>query len=448
MTPPEPLLRRSRLIDRSPVFYGWLVLAVATVGMMMTIPGQTVGVSIFIDWIIADLSMSRSQVSTLYLVGTLAGSLVLPFVGRFVDRRGPRLAVVVIAAAFALACVWMGFVQGTVTLLVGFTLIRALGQGSLSVISVHSVAICFVHRRGVAVGLLGVGMAAWVAIFPSLIERLLVPFGWRATYMLLGALVAVTILPLGGLVFRDRPERFGLMPDGHAPPASAADDTRADHIAGEAEVDRGTGPDDDVAPVAAQADYTAAEARATLTFWLFAGGLFLTSCFGTALTFHHYAILAQGGIDRTLAAAAFVPVGVMGAVGNLGTGLLITRVPPRFLLAAQLLILGAGLVLAGRLSGDAVVWVYGGMIGLRNGMHTSLEGNVFAHYFGRRHIGAIRGQVATAMVVGSSIGPLVFAFGHDLTGTYAPVMLLAAAPAFALSAVAPFLRLRRGGRVR
>ena len=151
---------------------------------------------------------------------------------------------------------------------------------------------------------------------------------------------------------------------------------------------------------------------------------------------------------RELAALAFVPVGVMGAVGNLGTGVLITRVPPRFLLAAQLLLLGAGLVLAGRLGSETTVWVYGAVIGLRNGMGTSLEGNVFAHYFGRRHIGAIRGQVATGMVVGSAIGPLVFAFGHDLTGTYAPVMLLAAVPAFALGLVAPFLRLRRGGRVR
>ena len=149
-----------------------------------------------------------------------------------------------------------------------------------------------------------------------------------------------------------------------------------------------------------------------------------------------------------MAAAAFIPVGVMGAVGNLGTGVLISRVPPRFLLAGQLLLLGAGLVLAGRLDGATAVLIYGSVIGLRNGMGTSLEGNVFAHYFGRRHIGAIRGQVLTAMVVGSAFGPLVFAFGHDLTATYAPVMLLAAIPALAPGLVAPFLRLRRGGRVR
>ena len=416
-----PPTLRSFLIDRSPVYYGWLVLAVATVGMMMTLPGQTVGVSVFLDGIIADLGVSRAEVSTLYLIGTLGGSLVLPFVGRLVDRRGPRLAVVVIAVLFALACLWMGFVQGTIMLLIGFTLVRALGQGSLGLVSVHAVAIWFVRRRGLAVGLLGVGMAAWIAVFPSLIERLIEPFGWRTTYMLLGGLIAVTILPLGALVFRDRPERFGLVPDGAVGHAG---------------------------PLPPEVGLRVEEARATLTFWLFASGLFLTSCFGTALTFHHYAILAQGGIDRTLAAAAFVPIGIMAAVGNLSTGALIGRVPPRFLLSLQLLLLAAGLVLVGRLGGEAAVWLYGGMVGLRNGIGTSLEGNVFAHYFGRRHIGAIRGQVATSLVIGSAIGPLVFAFGHDLTGDYTAVTLVAALPAIILGVLAPFLRLQRAGRVR
>jgi len=421
VSPADPPPRRSALVDRAPVFYGWIVLAVATLGMMMTVPGQTVGVAIFLDGIIADLGMTRSEVSTLYLFGTLGGSLLLPWVGRFIDRRGPRLAVAVIAALFAAACVWMGFVQGTVTLLIGFTLIRALGQGALSLVSVHAVAIWFVRRRGVAIALLGIGMSAWSGAFPSLVERLIEPFGWRATYMLLGAMVAATILPLGALLFRDRPERFGLVPDGPRDPATAAP---------------------------AEVGYRPEEARATLTYWLFLGGLLLSSSLGTGLVFHHYGILAQGGLDRSLAAAAFLPLGVMSAVGNFSTGALIARVPPRFLLSAKLLLLGLGLVLAGRVASEAAVWVYGVALGLRSGMYASLEGNVFAHYFGRTHIGAIRGQVAAAMVVGSAIGPLLFALGLDLTGSYTVVVTIAAVPAIALGLVAPFLRLRRDGRVR
>ena len=133
MSAPESPPLRSHLIDRSPVYYGWFVLPVATVGMMMTLPGQTVGVSVFLDGIIADMGVSRAEGSTFCLIGTLGGSLKLPFFGRLIDRRAPRLAVVVIAVWFAHACVGMGLVQGTVTLLLGFTLVRGLGQGSLGV---------------------------------------------------------------------------------------------------------------------------------------------------------------------------------------------------------------------------------------------------------------------------------------------------------------------------
>ena len=63
------------------------------IGRIMTSPGQTYSVSIFIEHFIRDLGISRSLVSTLYSLGTLAGSLALPFVGRQIDRRGDQLFV-------------------------------------------------------------------------------------------------------------------------------------------------------------------------------------------------------------------------------------------------------------------------------------------------------------------------------------------------------------------
>lgn len=58
------------------------------------------------------------------MLGTLTGSFSLPFIGRFIDRKGPRTAVAAIASLFALACVGMGLVQGLVTLGLGFIAIR------------------------------------------------------------------------------------------------------------------------------------------------------------------------------------------------------------------------------------------------------------------------------------------------------------------------------------
>ena len=53
---------RSRLVARTPFFYGWLVLLAGSFGLFMTTPGQTLGVSVFLDGIIADLALSRTTV--------------------------------------------------------------------------------------------------------------------------------------------------------------------------------------------------------------------------------------------------------------------------------------------------------------------------------------------------------------------------------------------------
>ena len=77
-------------------------MLVGTLGMIMSSPGQTYVVSIFIEPFIADLEISRSLVSTLYTLGTLVGSFVLPIVGYQIDRHGARLIVAIVIVLFGL----------------------------------------------------------------------------------------------------------------------------------------------------------------------------------------------------------------------------------------------------------------------------------------------------------------------------------------------------------
>ena len=93
--------RQISIIDTVPFYYGWMVVAAAMMGMAMTIPGQTAGVSLFIDAFIEDLGLSRSSVSVAYTIATVTAALVLTQVGRWIDWVGPRLAVAVITVLFA-----------------------------------------------------------------------------------------------------------------------------------------------------------------------------------------------------------------------------------------------------------------------------------------------------------------------------------------------------------
>jgi MFS transporter, OFA family, oxalate/formate antiporter len=411
---PAPSVRRSRFVDRSPVPYAWVVLATAIVTTLATVPGQTVGVSVFLDPILTDLEVSRSTVSALYTVGTLIGSFALPFVGRFIDARGPRLSAGLIAGSFALACLFMTGVQGLATLAIGFVLIRGLGQGSLSLVSLHAVNLWFVRRRGLAVGLAGLGMAIATAFAPGVLEALIERVGWRAGYAWMAGMVAVVALPLGVAFFRDRPERYGQAPDGH----------------------RAGRPTE--APIR-ETELTLAQARRTAAFWLVTAGDVAVAALSTGLVFHHFDIVAQSGVSRAAAAAVFVPLGLVTAAANVGSGALLDRVAPRFVLAAMLAFQAAALVLGGVVPAS-MLWVYGAAIGMTQGMKGSISGAMYAAYFGRAHIGAIKGFATTLSVAGTAVGPLLFALGRDLTDGYLPVLLASAAVPALLAAAS--LRLR------
>lgn len=392
----------SRFVQAFPVYFGWPVTVAAALAMAATLPGQTAGVSLFIDSFITDLRLSRSAVALAYTGATVGSALVLPFVGRALDRWGPRRGVVVITALFAAACVGMGQAAGLATLAIGFFLLRALGQGALSLAAVHVVNLWFVRRRGVAVGVMGLGMAAAVTFGPALIERGIDGVGWRETYLWMGVVVAAVLLPIGLAFFRRHPETYGLRPDGDA--SDAADP-----------------PDEPSASLA--------EARRTATFWTLTAGLAATSCIGTALLFHHLDILASNGLSRADAALLFVPYGAVTAVSSLGAGALLDRFGPGRVLAASLGVFAVTTAAVPLVNQTWAVWAYGAAFGVTQGAQGNVGGSGYAFFFGRAHIGAIKGFTRTVFVAATAVGPPLVAWGGAALGYGPTLRLLALVPA-------------------
>jgi MFS family permease len=185
----------------SQIHPGWLVLAASMLGVFMTTPGQTVGVSVFVDYISADLGLPRAQVLLLYSIGTLLGILPAPYVGRLVDRYGPRNAIVFVVLALGAACAVVAWAHGPWSLGVAFTLLRGTAIGGLSLVSVQMINLWFDRFRGRANAVSMMGLAVGGLVVPGLAERLALAYGWRDAYLVLGATVVVVMLPLGLLLF-------------------------------------------------------------------------------------------------------------------------------------------------------------------------------------------------------------------------------------------------------
>lgn len=381
----------------APFHYGWVILGAGALGSFMTLPGQTAGVSVFFDPVTADLGISRTWASSAYAVGTLAGILPAPVIGRWIDNRGPRLTATIIAGALALACVFMALVQSGTMLIIGFALLRGTAIGGLSLVSQQVVNLWYVQRRGIAAAAASLGLAAGSMIFPPVIDLLMTLWGWRGAYLGLALLVTLTILPVAAILFRDRPEKFGLKPD-----------------AG-------------LAPVAAEKreepSFTRNEALRTGVFWLLCAAGFLMNAIGTALLLNHFSIMHAAGIDRADALLLLSLLAGVQAAATLGTGALVDHFEPRRLVPLAMFMLAAASALPAFGSGIGVSWLYALCLGGAYGSQQAINAAGFAQYFGRDHLGAIRGSSFVFGISGAAFGPLPFAVGIDWTGSYTTVLI-------------------------
>ena len=188
-------------------------MGASMLGVFMTTPGQTVGVSVFIDHIGTDIGLPREQVLLLYSIGTLIGILPAPYIGRLVDRFGPRNAIGFVVIAVGVACAVLASAHGPLSLGAGFTLLRGAAIGGLSLVSGHMINLWFDRYRGRANAISMMGLALGGLVVPGVAEGLAQTYGWRDAYLALGAAVVVVMLPLGLIFFRNRPQTYGLLPD-------------------------------------------------------------------------------------------------------------------------------------------------------------------------------------------------------------------------------------------
>ncbi len=405
------MVQHSRFVERSPFFYGWVIWVIATLGMIATSPGQSFSVSLFIDHYITDFDLSRTTVSGLYGLGTFLAALGLTWVGRQIDRRGNRKAGSMIAGLLALALLACSLIAGPVAILISFIAIRGLGQGALGLNSSTAIAEWFERRRGLVISISLVAFALFQRAYLPWLQGYIEAHGWRQTWLLLGAILGVGVFPLTWLLMRDRPGDFGLLPDGRA------------HSAGDAEA----------AARASAASWTLQEAMRTPIFWAFVAGRALCSAWGTGLVFHQISLFANLGHSPLVAAETFGTAALVTAASTLLTGWLIDRLRPGSVMALQL----GGLLLANALAvvmtSSALLLVYAAAFGFFMGIGSVFDGTVWASLYGLKHQGTIRGFVASTLVIGTSIGPIVFGFAYDQLGSYAAILWVGVALAVILA---------------
>ncbi|GLZ81709.1 MFS transporter [Actinorhabdospora filicis] len=396
------------------VFHGWRMAGYAAVLLALTSPGQTVGVSVFIDPVIEDLGVSRSAVSVAFLIGTLAGAAAMPVIGRLVDRYGSRRAITVIAAGLGAVLIGMAFITGIAGLTAGFIGIRMLGQGALGLAATTIAAHWFERRRGIATGVVSAFGLAGICLLPIAMEKVIAASSWQTAWLVQGVGVWLIALPIAVFGVRNRPADLGQHVDGEPPTAGTLRD---------------------------QAGMTRAEALRTPYFWVLAAAVGVTGLLTSAVAFHQVALFEAHGMSVADAAGNFLPQTVAGTLMALAAGAVLDKASPRLLIAVTVGFLAAGLAWAVVITPGLSAIGFGLVLGSAGYLISPVGDGLAPRLFGVRHIGAIRGTIAAIGVGASAFGPLLFTVLHDVAGTYTLPLLLSATLPLAVGVAACAVRL-------
>lgn len=272
-----------------------------------------------------------------------------------------------------------------------------------------------------AIGTMGIS-AGGVFIAP-LVGWLIDAWGWRPTWVVMGALVIVVVAPAAAVFIRRAPEDLGLRPDGDPPRAP-------------------TGGTPGVGPVDSEYPWTVREAVRTPAFWVLLGVGTLGFAGIPPVITHQVAFVQDKGFPLSVATALATLFALAAFVAKLPWGLLAERFAVRWLVPFCLVPAGLVILVFTWTDRLPLLFACAAVAGYSIGGFPTLSNMVWAEYFGRRHQGAIRGVVNPAMFA-VPMGATVFAgWMWDVTGSYhVPfsifAVVLAAAGMLMLLAIPP-----------
>ncbi len=191
--------------------YSWVVATVALICLAFSFGGLWI-VSVGLKAIAADAGNQRSvpalAAALAWLGSGLGGIAMGPFAVRFGIRWTVIFGGVMIAVGLCVSTLGAGF-----PLWIGHGLFMGLiGNAGLNAPLYIYVSRWFDRRRGSALALISSGSYIAGAVWPTIFERAIAVYGWRASMIAYAALEVVVIVPLAAIFFRHPPEIFAPAP--------------------------------------------------------------------------------------------------------------------------------------------------------------------------------------------------------------------------------------------
>jgi MFS family permease len=343
-----------------------------------------------------------------FCVFFLASGIASPFIGRLITRFGERKVMSVGAALMGVAMALLGSVNN-IWLFYAFHALVGIGMAGMGTIPASTlVSKWFSKRRGLAIGIMafGVGIGGFVAA-PVVAGTLIPVFGWRATYLVLGILTCLIIIPTTLLIVKaSKPEDMGLYPDGRKMSEIPVQNKFSSSF---------------------PTKLTEKAALAVPAFWLIAICIVLSQFSMVGVSQNQVPFLTDIGFPVQTAAGALGFLALMSAVGKLGFGWLCDRIKAKYVTAIGFILQVIGIIILLNINQESPVlmlWAFAFTMGLGIGSWLPTMSMLVSQNFGLAVYPTIFGIMTLCQCLGASLGPAVTGRLYDIMGDYKLAFLI------------------------
>ncbi|WP_397446503.1 nitrate/nitrite transporter [Polaribacter sp. R77954] len=393
-----------------PFFYGYVILLFGSIGVLFSIPGQTVGVSVFTDPVKDALGLTRNQFSNAYMIGTLLSAFFVTKAGRLFDKFGARMVGFFAAFLLGLSLILFSFSENIsnviqqifnskswlipfILLCLLFFFIRFCGQGVLTMSSRNMIMMWFDKNRGKVNSISSIAISLGFSSSPIFINYLIDSKGWQMSWQIL----ALCLLIFSFFVlqfFRNKPEDFNMLPDGFKTDKLKKKSSTTEH------------------------NFNLKEAKKTRAFWMFGGALAFSSFLITGFTFHVISIFESNAFTREEAISIFLPISLIAITVSTIANILSDYIAHKIYLYVMIfsgILASYGLLILENSNG--IYFLITGL-GIYSGLFAVVNAVTWPRYYGRQFLGEITGKVASFLVIASAIAPSLFSYCFTTFGDY------------------------------
>ncbi|MBI3743809.1 MAG: MFS transporter [Chloroflexi bacterium] len=429
-------------LARPRIFYGWYI-AWAYFFLNFFWSGTILaGFSALFTPIKETFGFSSSVTTAAVSMRQGASIIGSPLVGRYFDRAGAR-RLMVVATIFACGgTAILSYSQNTWQFFLSFA-IASIGVAIFVAGTGPALMVNWFHRsRGKAMSVVMVGAGVAAFLLPVMVW-LTDHYGWRDTLRIV--VVGMAIIGFAvALITRQRPEDYGLLPDGARATTEAAASVRLEPVEGQSRVVAEATTSVRGEPVEPRTrmptDATFRDVIRTRAFWLIAASYGFVAFGNSAAGLFFIPHLTNEGFSKAEAAWTATGMGIVGVLGTLIAGWLSDVVDRRRLIMLAYAMQGGGMAVFAFASSTWHLMIFAGLFGFGARASLPIVSSLLADRFGSTNFGQIQGLLFSVFTAGNVAGNQIAAAIRDHTGHFTSIFALYAIlslPAIAIMAWVP-----------